>query len=214
MNPDPNGPIRRACSNVAAASTSIPEPIRSTTASAGVPATRNTSNGYTRLIAISPTCWTPRSIVTTGGAASSCRRGGKGEIAPQAQTVAIPGALVADLVVQRANEPDAEAADRALRQVGPGIGERHRQRVERRTIVLDHGMQCAIGNGELDDDLVRGGIGIAVGDDVGEDFIEGHLEIRQHGRRQTVGGSEPVHALLDPGELDALVADPEPHSSN
>ena len=38
MYPDPSGPTRRACSTVAAASTSIPAPIRSTTAFAGVSA--------------------------------------------------------------------------------------------------------------------------------------------------------------------------------
>jgi hypothetical protein len=51
--------------------TNMPMAKRSATNATGAFAARHTSNGYTRLMAIKPTCWTPLDIVTRSGGESS-----------------------------------------------------------------------------------------------------------------------------------------------
>src|SRR6202011_6214398 len=71
MYPLPTGPRPRACKNVPMPQTNMPMAKRSATSATGAFAARHTSNGYTRLMAIKATCWTPLDIVTRSGGESS-----------------------------------------------------------------------------------------------------------------------------------------------
>ena len=70
----------------------------------------------------------------------------------------------------------AKPADRALVDLCVKVGSRRRGRIERHSIIADSHREALTAEGEGDIDHMSGGVGIAIADRVGEQFIEDEID--------------------------------------